>query len=960
MPQAATLVEQSTSRILDQFGRIQQSSDAATQKLVANAGQVRQSVDISSESIKQLAEAIKGVNKELEHTKEHESEDIFEKIFHGLAHPFENGNWDELSEGVGEMIAHPFRTAGLAAKDLLVAIGPIGGIAVGAGAGLFELGKQALELVNEEGLAARQTQNFANMLGLGFEETKKLGEMAQIVDADIGGLARASFRLAEALEDPTGAGKRQAEALQKLGVAAEDSGEALLQVLQKLSEVPDKTKRVELAHQLLGRASFQLIPLIENYDRLKVAVDRLGGSLSAEGVKKLLDAREATNEWSIAWDHLKEKIASALAPLATFAVKLVTPGQGAEAGLEKQIEAAKVGLETVKLNANIGSASGADVKAAEAKLASLQKQKQALAETAAEEKAVHSERVAAAKAWEAANEKTLDGLRSGLEKAHTNAKELEGALGNTIKPLNDTDRAEKDKEWHAALKQEADLKLKIKALEKDQSGQGVAERNAVAEKVIENEKKIALTRVEIAKDAAKAMLAQHHVTVDQETAALLTAEAERFEIEKRAAERLNALKAQTAHAERKPTGPGISIEEIELEHQKKILEIRAQGAEKQDKVQDDLIKHHVEGLNVELEFQNKIADHVYELNERRAKETVAASEATASAEIEHASRVYARNKELVEIDFQARRISAERRLELLGQIEKKEYEVQMAAAVDRYQAEVKKGNESPEGNQKGIIDAQAKIQGIADQYSVVMDGLKARTFSWIQELSTALHSAAEDMNVTMAGSFAKWASGQEKFSKAFTQGLRHMEESLIESLAKQLIQWVEHLALKKAAQLGFEQVLTALHITSAAEAKAVDSAKGVAQVVTSANVGAAAAGSAVAGIPIIGPALVAPTAAATLAQLMAFAPIASFEHGGIVPATGMVMAHKNEMYLGTHLSDFVRDAAGKAASNGNAAGSGGGDVHNHYHAARGESPDSTARNSDEFKRAMRDGRLRFA
>jgi len=131
-------------------------------------------------------------------------------------------------------------------------------------------------------------------------------------------------------------------------------------------------------------------------------------------------------------------------------------------------------------------------------------------------------------------------------------------------------------------------------------------------------------------------------------------------------------------------------------------------------------------------------------------------------------------------------------------------------------------------------------------------------------------------------------------------------------------------------------------------------------VVTSANVGAAAAGSAVAGIPIIGPALVAPTAAATLAQLMAFAPIASFEHGGIVPATGMVMAHKNEMYLGTHLSDFVRDAAGKAASNGNAAGSGGGDVHNHYHAARGESPDSTARNSDEFKRAMRDGRLRFA
>ena len=61
-----------------------------------------------------------------------------------------------------------------------------------------------------------------------------------------------------------------------------------------------------------------------------------------------------------------------------------------------------------------------------------------------------------------------------------------------------------------------------------------------------------------------------------------------------------------------------------------------------------------------------------------------------------------------------------------------------------------------------------------------------------------------------------------------------------------------------------------------------------------------------------------PVAAATLAQGMAFATGASFEHGGIVPgafgAPVGVTAHGGEMYLGSRLSQTVQNMAAGGGS----------------------------------------------
>jgi hypothetical protein len=389
----------------------------------------------------------------------------------------------ESAAGFGDKIAnfieHPLQSAGEAAKGFVTAIGPVGIVSLAAGAGLMELGKQAFDLVNEEGAAARGTQNLANMLNLSYEQTKKLGEMARLVDTDIGSLARASFRLAEALDDPTGAGKKEADILQKMGISAKDSGDALLQVLQKLAEMPDKTKRVEEAHILLGRASFQLEPLIENYDRLKKAIEDMGGVVSKEGVESVMEAHEKITQLGIAWDHLKEQMAAKLSGVVEIAVKLVTPtpGGGAEA-LEDQLTRAK---QLVASMASAGYATGGEdifgisVEDAKAKVAALEKQKATQDDAAAKAKAVTDAAISGAKQWQAANDKTLDGMKEKLETVSAKAKTLAGELGNTIKPLATEDRAATQRDYNAAVKEEAALKLQIKTAERAASGEDAKE-----------------------------------------------------------------------------------------------------------------------------------------------------------------------------------------------------------------------------------------------------------------------------------------------------------------------------------------------------------------------------------------------------------------------------------------------------------------------------------------------------
>lgn len=241
----------------------------------------------------------------------------------------------EFGESASEWIEHPIASF----RSLIESIGPVGIAIAVVTAALAELTHVITDLVLEEGAAAQATQNLADKLNLSFEDTKQLGEMAQVVGINIDVLARTSMRLADALDNSSTSGKKIVDALQAMGIYSQDSGEALKQLLEKLAEIPDATERIAKAHEIMGRSAVQLEPLLSDYDALKEKVIELGGVLDSEGVAKLIAANQAANLLAISWEHLKEALAATFAPAVTAGIDLLTHflTSTPDDSLEKQI-----------------------------------------------------------------------------------------------------------------------------------------------------------------------------------------------------------------------------------------------------------------------------------------------------------------------------------------------------------------------------------------------------------------------------------------------------------------------------------------------------------------------------------------------------------------------------------------------------------------------------------------------
>jgi len=102
---------------------------------------------------------------------------------------------------------------------------------------------------------------------------------------------------------------------------------------------------------------------------------------------------------------------------------------------------------------------------------------------------------------------------------------------------------------------------------------------------------------------------------------------------------------------------------------------------------------------------------------------------------------------------------------------------------------------------------------------------------------------------------------------------------------------------------------TGMALAGFAATQAGQSALGVSQVLSEAGIGAAAAFASTAAIPIVGPALAPGAAAAALASIMSFMPLASAAGGwGEVPGDQMAMVHKKEMILPAWIAQPLRQS----------------------------------------------------
>jgi hypothetical protein len=229
----------------------------------------------------------------------------------------------QSATGLQSALGNPLQAIGTVATNTAAALGPVG-IAIIGLATVSTLGAKAMfDLVDAQGRAAQATLNMANQLGISTGSMRQMEVEAKIVGLSFQSMMIASRNLAVGLEDPTGAGRNAAKALNELGVATQTAsgavrgeGQVFQDAIEQLAGIEDQSKRTEEATRLFGsRGSASLVALVARYKELKQATEELGYGSTDQLVQGLAKAQESVNKVSAAWDLFKAKLAEKIAPI---------------------------------------------------------------------------------------------------------------------------------------------------------------------------------------------------------------------------------------------------------------------------------------------------------------------------------------------------------------------------------------------------------------------------------------------------------------------------------------------------------------------------------------------------------------------------------------------------------------------------------------------------------------------
>jgi hypothetical protein len=284
-------------------------------------------------------------------------------------------------------------------------------------------------------------------------------------------------------------------------------------------------------------------------------------------------------------------------------------------------------------------------------------------------------------------------------------------------------------------------------------------------------------------------------------------------------------------------------------------------------------------------------------------------------------------------------ISLAERVKRLKAVEEAEYRVAVMAAYQGAGAAV--------DDPVKTAEAEKKIQELTAAHNLAIekiniDGAKKSEKPWDQYF----HSLESNFN----RSINSMITGQEKFRKAaqsLWQGLvTDSAQALEKMIEKQVIMEAKKLLAHTAAKEGE----VAVDATAATESGAISGMSMIKEIAHAAAKAAANTWAAISSIPVVGPYL-APAAAA--AALYGVYRLATMEEGGLSPRTQLTMIHAGEStYTQNQTTRIEKALGGNTTSNSS--------VNNHYHGYPGESPHSVTQNASAWKRAHRDGRLRFA
>jgi len=339
--------------------------------------------------------------------------------------------------------------AGRAASSLMAGVSPgMVGAAVGV-ISAYELAKFSGEATK----AALATQNLAEQMGITVVQARALEYGAEISGTGIGAVQQAAGRLAQALDEGTTAGNKTAKAMHDLGVEGHTSGQLILSLIQKLSEIPDQERRIAATHEVLQRAAGGFVPYITNLETIKRIEEELGLRTNPALIKSEADAARATNSLGVAWDELKRKIVETMGipGLVQWLDTMVTKFNKA------------VGEKPLRYIRNEGEAmSPRDL----ALLDEIERRR--VARAAKDQMAADAE---VARQRSANHVKTLDELQEELAAEKLNSHEMDRILNRTVSPVGPTTSPTRAQVEEAYNNSVANVK-RLQALIDAQTGKG--------------------------------------------------------------------------------------------------------------------------------------------------------------------------------------------------------------------------------------------------------------------------------------------------------------------------------------------------------------------------------------------------------------------------------------------------------------------------------------------------------
>jgi len=227
-------------------------------------------------------------------------------------------------------------------------------------------------------------------------------------------------------------------------------------------------------------------------------------------------------------------------------------------------------------------------------------------------------------------------------------------------------------------------------------------------------------------------------------------------------------------------------------------------------------------------------------------------------------------------------------------------------------------NASPEQlAQLNTLNHQIEAAQVA--HNSVMDALRNRETEAVQK------SVNDQIRIWMSG-FQKINTGMETLTRqilsgnttiqqAFIKLGQNIELSVITSLEKMVMEYVEKEVLMTVVHTTQSEAQVAQTASAAVQTKAITATTTMSELSHAAVVAAANAWTALAGVPIVGPALGAVAAAATFAGVMALGALAGAEQGAIIPRDMPILAHAGEMVLPRNISEGMQSMTRGGSSN---------------------------------------------